>query len=493
MLIPYTLLQIVIVPIISAPIIALIGRKIGKNVGWIAAAVLAYTTILLLNVGIELWDGNASIIEKYKWSTEIFNLQFGFLADNLSFPVALAMNLVCITLVIYSIEYIDHKIHTIYGDESKSLNAFYYLMFLFFATGFSGISFSTNLIEVYLFLDLLLIPLYFLIDRFGYRYRHRVAIMCFIWGFIGGILFLIGSVLAYSQTGSFLISDLRNLIGKPLALWAVTFLLLGMLVKLAVFGFHVWLPWVHAETPTCIAGILASIVGIENYLMARILYQNLYGVFKVFSTPLMIWALITMVYGALLTLAQDDIKRLCACSTISQTAYSILGLSSCTPYGVSGGIFYFISHSLGKTVIFSAAGIIVYRTGIRSMKEMGGLAKKMPITAALWILGSMILSAFPPLSSFQAEWIMFTGIFQQGIPKLSNLIIAVIGIFATFLTVVYTFWPAMRIFFGQTPKHLDNATDAPYSMTIPLLILALISFILGVHPELMMHFLSSIT
>jgi len=123
---------------------------------------------------------------------------------------------------------------------------------------------------------------------------------------------------------------------------------------------------------------------------------------------------------------------------------------------------------------------------------MGGLAKKMPITAALWILGSMILSAFPPLSSFQAEWIMFTGIFQQGILKLSNLIIAAIGIFATFLTVVYTFWPAMRIFFGPTPKHLDNATDAPYSMTIPLLILALISFILGVHPELIMHFLSSI-
>ena len=221
--IPYTLLQIVIIPVISAPIIALIGRKIGRKVGWIAAAILAYTTILMLNLGIELWNGSASIREEYTWSGEIFNLKFGFLADNLSFPVALTMNIVCITLVIYSIEYLDHKIHIIYGGESKSLNAFYYLMFLFFATGFSGISFSTNLIEVYLFLDLLLIPLYFIIDRFGYRYRHRVAIMCFVWGFIGGILFLIGSVLAYSQTGSFLISDLRNLIGKPLALWAVHF------------------------------------------------------------------------------------------------------------------------------------------------------------------------------------------------------------------------------------------------------------------------------
>ena len=125
---------------------------------------------------------------------------------------------------------------------------------------------------------------------------------------------------------------------------------------------------------------------------------------------------------------------------------------------------------------------------------MGGLAKKMPITATLCILGSMILSAIPPLSGFQAEWIMFTGIFKQGtLGATINLIIAIIGIFATFLTTVYTFWPVMRVFFGPLPKSLENVKEAPLSMTVPLLILAIVSFILGIYPDLIMKFLYSIT
>src|SRR5512136_32881 len=102
--------------------------------------------------------------------------------------------------------------------------------------------------------------------------------------------------MAYSQTASFMISDLPNLVGTPLGVWAALFMLLGMLIKMAVFGFHVWLPWVHAEHPTCIAGILAVIVGIEGYLIARIFVQQLFGIFELFSIPLMAWALVTMVY-----------------------------------------------------------------------------------------------------------------------------------------------------------------------------------------------------
>lgn len=493
MQIPYILLQTVLLPILFTPLLALLGKKIGRRVGWIAFGILTYITILLIVLGFQMWNGAAPIREEYGWSTSVFTLKFGFLADGLSLPVAFTMNLVCNALVVYSIEYLDHRIHVIYKRDSKSLNAFYYSLFLFFATGLVGISFATNLIEVYVFLDLLLIPLYFIMSYFGYVNRHRIATMCFLWGFVGGILFLTGSVIAYFQTGSFTISDLPNLIGKPLAIWVSIFMLLGMLVKLAVFGFHVWLPWVHAEHPTCIAGVLAIIVGIENYLLARIFIQQLYSIFTFFSTPLMIWALITMIYGSLLTLAQDDIKRLYACSTISQTAYSILGLASCTAYGAAGGIFYFLSHSLGKAILFSVAGIIVYETGIRDMRKMSGLARKMPITATLCILGSMILSAIPPLSGFQAEWIMFVGIFKQGTYGTTvGLMVAMIGIFATFLTTVYTFWPVMRVFFGPLPKSLENVKEAPLSMTVPLLILALVSFLFGVYPDLVMKFLSSI-
>lgn len=489
--IPYLLLQVVLLPILSTPLLVLLGRKIGKRVGWVAGGILAYTTSLLTIAGYNIWSSSAPIAEEYSWTTAIFILKFGFLADGLSLPVALIMNIICNALVVFSIEYLDYRIHIIYKKASNPLNAYYYSLFMFFATGLMGISFATNLIEVYVFLDFLLVPLYFIMDYFGYTERHRVATMGFLWGFAAGAMFLVGSIIAYSQTGSFAISDLPALMGKPLATMASLFMLLGILIKLAVFGFHVCLPWLEAEHPTCTAGVLAIIVGVENYLLARIFFQHLPGILEPLSLPLMVWALITMVYGAILTIAQDDVKRLHACSTIGQTAYSLLGLASCTTFGAVGGIFYFLSHSLGKAILFSVAGIIVYQTGIRDMREMGGLAKKMPVTATLCILGSIILSAIPPLSGFTAEWIMFVGIFEKGSLSTANLLVAVIGLFVTFFTLIYTFWPVMRIFFGPLPHSLENVKEAPLTMLLPLIILAVISFIIGVYPELVTRLLIS--
>jgi NADH-quinone oxidoreductase subunit M len=160
--------------------------------------------------------------------------------------------------------------------------------------------------------------------------------------------------------------------------------------------------------------------------------------------------------------------------------------------GVEGGVFYFISHILGKTILFSVAGILVVQTGTRSIKEMGGLAQKMPLTATLCLLGAMILSAIPPLSGFQAEWILFTGVFTQGTTSLPYLIIAVVGIFATFLTSVYTFWPAIRIFFGPLSPAMEKVKEAPLVMTIPLCIVAVLSILIGIFPDVIMRMLTSI-
>ena len=493
MQIPCILLQTVLVPTVSAPVLALIGKKIGKHVGWIACGILTYTSLLLIIAGVNLWNGAAPIQEEYAWSTSVFTLKFGFLADNLSLPVAFIMNLVCAACAAYSIHYMEHRIDQLY-EGRKGMHAIYYSIYLLFAVGLVGVALSTNLIELYLFVELALIPSYIMIDLYGYIDRHRIAMMYFIWNHVGAALFLIGIVLAaVGSGGNFGVTSISSISGT-LSFWICLLILVGWLVKMATFGFHVWLPYAHGEHPTSIAAIIATIVGLGNYVIVRLLIEQIPATFQIFSLPLMILALITMIYGAFLTIAQDDIKRLYACSTISQTAYSLLGLGSLTAMGIAGGIFYFLSHTIGKCILFSVAGIILCQTGIRNMRKMGGLAKKMPITATLCILGSMILSAIPPLSGFQAEWIMFTGIFKQGtLGATINLIIAIIGIFATFLTTVYTFWPVMRVFFGPLPKSLENLKEAPLSMTVPLLILAIVSFILGIYPDLIMKFLCSTT
>lgn len=493
------LLQVVIVPIIGALIAVIAGRRIGKRSAWISIISLAYTTLLLFIAGLDLWNGGNPILEQYHWNTVVINIGFGFRADGLSLPLILVINFVLTASAIYSFRYMEHRIEQLYGKDEKGMYSIYYSVFLLFSTGLAGLFLSTNLVELYVFVELVLIPSYFMIDLFGYVDRHRIAIMYFVWNHVGAALFLIGIVLASTATGNFEITSLstqalstHTLLGISFGFWVCLLVLVGWLIKMAVFGVHVWLPYGHGEKPTSFAAVVAPVVGSGGYVITRVLYGQLYASFQVFSIPLMILAVITIIYAAFLTMAQDDIKRLYACSTIGQTAYTLLGIGSMTSLGVMGGIFYFISHILGKCILFSVAGILVTQTGVRSIKELGGLARKMPLTATLCIVGSMILSAMPPLAGFQGEWILFSGVFQQGATSIIGLAIAVIGILATFLTAVYTFWPAVRIFFGQLPPSLENVKEAPLSMTIPLFALAIISFVIGVFPELVTRFLNTV-
>ena len=209
----------------------------------------------------------------------------------------------------------------------------------------------------------------------------------------------------------------------------------------------------------------------------------------------MVLALGTMIYGSLLTLAQTDIKRLAACSTISQIAYSVLGLGTLSSTGVEGGLFFFFSHIMGKTIFFSTAGIVVYATGIRDMREMGGLARKMPVTAGLWVIGCMMLSGFPPFSSFTAEWIMFTAIFERGLlAGPFGIVIALGGVTTILLTVAYSFGAARRVFFGPLSPTLAtrDLADPPWTMTAPLLVVAITSILLGMYPGPVMTLLHSV-
>ena len=489
---PAILLQAVVVPLIAALACALLGKRLKRNTGWIAAAAILYQVILLAYVAVQFWIQGGELVETYTWGTIAFQLDLGFLADGLSIPVALVMSIVCAAMAVYSINYIDHRIHHLYGKDKPGTYAIYYSLFLLFPVGLIGGALSTNTIELFLFLESGLIPFYVLMDVFGYNDRHRIAVMSFVWTQIGAIVFLVGAVLAAVKAGSFAISSLSLLSGTDLGLLVCGLMLVGFLVKMATFGFHMWLPLVHAEHPTSIAAVLATIVGFGTYMIARLLYQNMFSSFQFFSFPLMTLAVITMLYGAYLTIGQDDVKRLFACSTIGQTAYSILGLASMNAMGVEGGVFYFISHILGKTILFSVAGILVVQTGTRSIKEMGGLAQKMPLTATLCIIGAMILSAIPPLSGFQAEWILFTGVFTQATTSIAFLIIALVGIFATFLTSVYTFWPAIRIFFGPVSPAMEKVKEAPLIMTAPLCIIAILSILIGIFPDVIMRALTSI-
>jgi NADH-quinone oxidoreductase subunit M len=361
-----------------------------------------------------------------------------------------------------------------------------------------GVAFFTNLIAIYVFLELLtIIPLYFIMAQFGYSdfiSRYKVALMCLFWGVAGATFFLIGILMGFTQIGSFEISELSRLAGNPKTFWIALLILTGMATKLAIVPLHVWMPWVHAEHPTCIAGLLAVYANIAVYVIVRILILPLKGEMTVFSLPIMIIAMVTMAYGAFLTLAQTDAKRFCACSTISQISYSVFGIGAMTVVGVEGGIFYFLSHILGKAILFSTAGILVYTVETRKILKMGGLWAKMPVTTILWMAAALILSALPPTSGFVGKWFLFTGAFQGVQTWPGGNILVIIAILSTLLTLVYTFLTGIRIFFGPLKSELNDhdISDPPWTMSMPLLALALAALVLGLYPRPILTLLHSV-
>src|ERR1035438_6678765 len=250
----------VLVPLVFAVVAFALGGRMGKKVGWLAFGSLLYTTILMVSVGTGLFNSGSPVSENYVWAP-IAGLNFGFLADNLSLPVALVMNIVIAATAVYSMDYMKHRLEVMYGEEKKSQYSLYFVNFMLLDAGLIGVALATNLIELYLFVELMLIPSAFMVALFGYTNRERTAIMYFVWNHLGAFIFFAGIVLAYVGTGSFEISSLGGLQVGTLAYWAAGLILLGWLVKMAVFGVHMWLPPAHAEHLTSFAPFIVTIVG----------------------------------------------------------------------------------------------------------------------------------------------------------------------------------------------------------------------------------------
>ncbi|HME18868.1 MAG TPA: proton-conducting transporter membrane subunit [Nitrososphaerales archaeon] len=486
---PYLLVSTVIVPLVGAAVCYLAAPGLGRRVGWIAFLSILLTTVQALFVeGPQLFGGTASFTESYQWAPTA-GLTFGFLADGLSLPVLLVINLVLAATTVFSMPYMHKRIQQLDGGEQPGRYGMYYLNYLLISAGLAGIVLSTNLIEIYLFLEMVLVPTFVIISIFGYAQKERVAIIYIIWNQLGAFIFLSGIALFYTATTPHTFdlnpSSLAQATASPLAYWIAGLILVGWLVKMAVFGVHMWLPITEAEPPTAFAPTMAVVSGVGNYVIVRLLLFGMPGVFQVFSLPLMAWAVLTMFYAGAVAVAQTDVKYLFAWSTMSQNAYSILGIASFSLIGATGGIFYFLSHIMGKFVMFSVAGILLVQTGRRDLREMGGLAGKMPFTATLFLLGALILSAVPPTSGFQAEWTMFAGIFRQGAAgSPTYMAVAALGLVATLFTVAYTLWPMRRIFFGALPQSLADVKEAPLTMTLPLLAVVVISVVIGIYPDL---------
>ena len=507
----FALLQAVFLPLLLSPVAYILGRKYGTNAAmWFTFGLLLYCTVIIINAAL-----GGTYEEHYQWTT-MFG-EFGFMLDGLAAPFAIIIYVLCTILAIYSKPYMIHKFEQLFKEhyhqnaessegqttavvESSALKTYinnqsgiYFAMFLVFSMGMLGTVLATNLIEFYIFFEVMLIPSFFLIAWYGDGPRRRIALMFFFWTHVGAVVLLLGFLAIGLSVGSFDFADINESEIPPdiIAISAVA-IILGLGVKLAAFIFHIWLPYAHGAAPTPISALLSpAMIGIGAYGVFRLIIEFLPQTYADLSIVLTIWGVATMFYGGAMALMQDDFKRLLAYSSISQMGYLLFGLGSLSAYGLAGAEMMYVSHALGKGLLFMTAGILIVNVGTRSIAKLGGLASKMPITAVCAVIGALTIMGVPPTSGFMGEWMLFYGALETAIEEGKDLrsLMFALGLVATALTMSYLLWILKRVFFGKLPENLKNVKDGSWYMLAPMMVLAGFTIVVGIYPDI---FLSQI-
>ncbi|MEJ2260558.1 MAG: proton-conducting transporter membrane subunit, partial [Nitrosopumilaceae archaeon] len=321
----YALLQAVFIPLLLSPVAYIIGRKMGPTPAmWFTFAILLYTTILVIQAAL-----NGTTEEHYPW-TEMFG-EFGFLLDGLASPFAIMIYVLSTILALYSKPYMIHKFHEQFEEEQKHIQStggqsavvestsltnyvnaksgLYFALYLVFAMGMLGTVLATNLIEFYIFFEVMLIPGFFLVAIWGDGPRRKIGLMFLFWTHAGAVVLLLGFLMIGLTIGSFDFADIQeSAIPQDIVMLSAIAIAIGLGVKLAVFMFHIWLPYVHGSAPTPISALLSPVmIGIGAYGIFRLIVEFLPSTFADLSIWFHIWGLVTMIYGGAMALMQDDL------------------------------------------------------------------------------------------------------------------------------------------------------------------------------------------
>jgi len=522
----YYLMVATFLPLIFSPVAYYLGKRKGINiVTWFSLGVLALSTIFLIVPSFNLGSGGI-YQETYSWS---LLGHFGLKLDGLSIPFAITIYFISTVVVLYSKPYMTRKILNEYDkvkddsnpkmDTSESgysgvninnkdsqstlvlsdnqklyLNGqmgLYFALYMTLSMGMVGTVLATNLVEFYAFFELMLVPALFLIAFFGYGNRKRTSFIFFFWSAIGALILLLGLLAIGFFTGGFDYDIIKaNAFKIPLN-WIsliIFSILIGFGIKLGLLFLHIWLPDTYTLSPTPISVLISSaMTGIGAYGIIRVWLDLLSIHYAGYGIYLELWAVATMVFGGAMALMQNDMKKVLAYSSISSMGYILFGIGSESVLGVSGAILLFVTHGLGKALLFMSSGSLIMQAGTSNMNNLGGLSGKMPYTAVLTMIGALTIMGVPITSGFMAEWVLFNGSLQGAIVNhwdSVKVIAFAIAMLTTALTSAYILWLYKRVFFGIVPETLKNVKDASGYVIITMGILAAFTLILGIYPDL---------
>ena len=463
------LLTILGAPMVATLLLVLLGGRAARFAGWIAGLAAAFSLGATFALLPALQRSDAPAFNLRWVPTAGISLRLHL--DWLAFPFLVTETAVTLLAVVYAWGY-HHP------DERTP---FFYALLLLFATGMSGTTLADDLFLFYIFWELMLVASCVLIAGWGDGDRRgAIALKYFIFTHLGSLMVLVGLIVLYNAAGSDSFSALRaGVTLAPRLMATVTALfLIGFCVKMAVFPLHLWLPDAHTVAPMPVTIMLA----------AAMLSMGTYGILRFpmsifspaqmvpFAVPMMVAGLISELYGALMALAEQDVKRIIAYSSVSQMGYILFGLGTLTYEGIAGATLHVIYHAIVKALLFMAAGLVIHATGRRRITDLGGLGRVMPLTALCTGVGALAIAGTPPFCVFASEWMIFAGGFHT-----AYLGLAILALFGSLLTVAYALWFVGRIFFGACPEGL-RVDRLPWAMVAPTVLLAVLALVEGLFP-----------
>jgi NADH-quinone oxidoreductase subunit M len=458
---------ILFTPLAGALVLLLIDKRQEDTIRWIANAV----AFLGFIVSVPLWfwynpsSADFQFVERAPWIPSV-GAEYFLGVDGLSVLLILLTTMMGAIAVMSS--------WTAITDRVKE----YYIFLLLLQTGMLGAFMALDFLLFFLFWEVMLVPMYFLIGIWGSANRLYSAIKFFLYTLVGSVVMLLGILALYfynhSASGvyTFDVTQLQKLsVPYDLQWWVFLAFFLGFAIKVPMFPFHTWLPDAHTDAPTAGSVILAAVLlKMGTYGFLRFSLPILPDATRHFVPMVALLCIIGIVYGALVALAQKDWKRLVAYSSVSHMAMVMLGMFALNPVGITGSIVQQLNHGISTGALFLIVGIVYERRHTRELSEYGGLSKVMPVYAAIFLVMTMSSIGLPTLNGFIGEFLILQGVF---VTSKAWAFFAASGVV---LGAAYMLYLYQRTMFGKVdnPKNerLPDLSHREFATFAPLLILA---------------------
>ncbi len=433
-------------------------------------------------------------IKSISWFGRI-HIDYFLGVDGISTPMVLLTALISFVAVIAS------------WKIEKSVKG-YFALLLLLDTGMMGVFVALDFFLFYVFWEIMLLPMYFLIGVWGGPRREYAAIKFFLYTLLGSVLMLLAMLALYFSvsvvdpaTGEKIHTfnmlammnpanfDPGSILAGLHTYWryvAYVALFIGFAIKVPIFPFHTWLPDAHVEAPTAISVILAGVLlKMGAYGLLRIAFPIFPDAALKYAYPLAFLGFINIVYGALCAMAQKDFKKLIAYSSVSHMGIVILGLAAFNTQGMMGAVFQMFNHGTITAMLFLIVGVIYDRAHTRGLDDFGGLMNQMPKYSAVMVIAFFAALGLPGLSGFISEAFSFLGAFQT---YRWLTIASSVGIV---LTAAYMLWTLQRVFLGTLPERWKSLPDINGRELVALVPLAVIVIFLGIYPAPILNIMNA--